>query len=86
MRLASASEVPGLNISDITSEPSLKAGRKARGMKGTVAAASATATAAAASIALARGNDQSRIPVSTRLSRATNGLSGWSSRFIRGNR
>ena len=31
MRLASASEVPGLNISDSTSEPSLKAGRKARG-------------------------------------------------------
>ncbi len=59
MRLASASEVPGLNISDSTSEPSLKAGRKARGKNGTLAAAPAHGQHRHQAIKrLARGNDQ----------------------------
>jgi hypothetical protein len=67
-----------------TSEPSLKAGRKARGKKGTVAAAPATASTASAISSLARPNDQVSSFVSWRLSQATSGLSPWSRRFIVG--
>ncbi|MNR15524.1 hypothetical protein D3C85_1320620 [compost metagenome] len=86
MRLASASAVPGLKTMPSTSEPSLKAGRKARGKNGTLAAAAATASAAMAISSFARPNDQPSTFSSQRFSRATSGLSPWSSRFIFGSR
>jgi hypothetical protein len=86
MRFASASAVPGLKTMPSTSEPSLKAGRKARGKKGTLAAAPATASAAIAISSLARANDHPRTFSSHRLSRATSGLSPWPRRFIFGSR
>ena len=86
MRLASASAVPGLKTMPSTSEPSLNAGRKARGRNGTLAAAAATANAALAISHRARGNDQPNTRSSQRLRCATTGLSPWSSRFIRGSR
>jgi len=86
MRLASASAVPGVNTMPSTSEPSLNAGRNARGKNGTLAAAAATASAATAISALARANDQFNTRSSRRLSQATNALSPWSSRFMRGSR
>ena len=82
--LASASEVPGCITNPSTSEPSLKAGRKARGKNGTVAAAPATASAASAINSRARPKDQCSSWVSWRLSHATSGLSPWSSRFMVG--
>ena len=86
MRLASASAVPGLKTMPSTSEPSLNAGRNARGKKGTLAAAAATASAATAISSFARSNDQPSNFSSHCLSRRTSGLSPWSSRFMFGNR
>ncbi len=68
------------------SEPSLKAGRKARGKNGTLAAASNTATKAAANSSRARSNDQCSSSESQTFRRLTKGLSPWSRRFMPGSR
>ena len=65
--LASASDVPGLKRSDKTSDPSLNAGKNARGKNGMHAAEISTATAAIEISIFARGNDQLRIFSSHRL-------------------
>ncbi len=57
MRLASASAVPGCMIRPSTSEPSLNAGRKARGSVARVAAAAATTSSAAPNISRQRPNE-----------------------------
>lgn len=86
MRFASASEVPGVNVMPITSEPSLKAGRKARGKKGTEATATSTSTAAAPSTGRVRASDQWSSAVSQAFRRRTIGLSPRCRRFIFGSR
>ncbi len=86
IRLASASEVPGWNISDSTNEPSLNGGRNARGIHGTDAAAIRATMPAAASTARARGNDHSSTRESNAFSQRTSGLSGRSSRLMPGSR
>ena len=85
-RLASSSDVPGFSISDTTSEPSLKAGRNARGKNGTLATAIATSAATVQTSGRARGNDQASSFSSLRFSHATSGLSPWSMRFMVGSR
>src|SRR5256885_8055575 len=61
IRLASASDVPGLKTIPRTREPSLKAGRNALGKNGTLAAAPATAKAAAQSSILVRDRKSTRL-------------------------
>jgi len=86
MRFDSSSEVPGCISIPSVSEPSLKAGRKARGKNGTLAAASATATTAAPSSRRVRPKDQCSKRASQRLRRTTSGLSPCVRRFMRGSR